>query len=71
MSKCPHCGSEIDHLDYHETKTYSCEVELVDGGLVHSDESLDMDDTGYACPSCNEDVCKDDGQAIEFLKGGA
>lgn len=67
--KCPKCEAEISRLDYHETKDYDSEVDLVDGRLVYSHEAIDVGERGFACPECGKDICKDDEAAINFLKG--
>ena len=69
MSKCPHCNTDIHYLDYHKTKTCDSKVELVDGRLIYSSETISTDDLGYGCPICYEDICENEQEAVEFLKG--
>lgn len=70
MAKCPHCQAEISSLLVHETKTIDAIVELIYGNLQYSDEEVNIDDRGYSCPKCDEDICTGDSEAESFLKGG-
>lgn len=69
MPKCPSCGGEIDHLDYHKERDYDAEVRVSDGRLERSNEWSNVDTVAYTCPKCDEVVARDDKDALKFLQG--
>ena len=70
MGKCPVCGEKITHLGHHETRSFSSEVDLVDGKLTHSSEDEEVVDSVYYCPVCGMDVAETAEEAIQILKEG-
>ena len=68
MANCPHCGAEIDHLDFEKTRTYSGSVTLGEHGLDYETGHADAE-AHYDCPECNEEVANGSEIAESILKG--
>jgi len=68
--KCPHCGAEIDLLQYTETATVTGEVSLdPHGHLVHENENKCVDSLTFECPECDKEVAGDFDTARQLLGG--
>jgi hypothetical protein len=71
---CPYCGKEIEYLNNVESGTRELTLSLNSRGYADYDSSesnfiADGNIDNYYCPCCESTICKDEVEAVAFLKG--
>ena len=74
LSKCPQCGTEIDHLRYFDLHWSEQRFEVTTDNIpIYTSDQVTMYDPiemEYNCPVCDKTLFKVESEAVAFLKGG-